>query len=249
MWPCREARVERAAVVLERLQDEYPDPRCALVHDSPYQLLVATILSAQSTDETVNKVTPALFERYPTPADLAGADPEELETLIHASGFFRSKAKSLIGMARAVEERYGGEIPHDLDDLVTLPGVGRKTGNVVRSVGVRAARPARRHPRRAAHPTAEAHHRDRSGQGRARPQPAHPRGGARARSRCGSSNTAAPSASLGGPAATSASSPTYAPARSRCEVRDRPVERARTAPTRARSTTNRSEATAESGVS
>ncbi len=125
---------QRAAVVLERLQDEYPDPRCALVHDSPYQLLVATILSAQSTDETVNKVTPALFERYPTPADLAGADPEELETLIHASGFFRSKAKSLIGMARAVEERYGGEIPRDLDDLVTLPGVGRKTGNVVRSV-------------------------------------------------------------------------------------------------------------------
>jgi len=125
---------QRAAVVLERLRDEYPDPRCALVHDSPYQLLVATILSAQSTDETVNKVTPALFQRYPTPADLADADPEELETLIHASGFFRSKAKSLLGMARAVEDRYGGEIPRDLDDLVTLPGVGRKTGNVVRSV-------------------------------------------------------------------------------------------------------------------
>jgi endonuclease-3 len=125
---------QRAVIVIERLRDEYPDARCALIHDNPFQLLVATILSAQSTDETVNKVTPALFARFPTAADLAGADPEELETLIHSTGFFRSKAKSLLGMARAVEERYGGEIPQDLDELVTLPGVGRKTGNVVRSV-------------------------------------------------------------------------------------------------------------------
>jgi endonuclease-3 len=125
---------QRAAIVLERLKGEYPHPQCALVHDDPFQLLVATILSAQSTDETVNKVTPALFARYPTAADLAEANPEELEALIHSTGFFRSKAKNLIGMARAVEERFGGAVPRDLEDLVTLPGVGRKTGNVVRSV-------------------------------------------------------------------------------------------------------------------
>jgi len=105
------------------------------VHDDTFQLLVATILSAQSTDETVNKVTPALFSRFPTPADLADADPAELETLIHSTGFFRSKAKSLIGMARAVDEQFDGVVPRDLEDLVTLPGVGRKTANVVRSVG------------------------------------------------------------------------------------------------------------------
>jgi len=129
---------QRAAEVVRRLADEYPGDACALcalVHDGPYQLLVATILSAQSTDETVNKVTPAVFARYPTPADLAHADPADLEKLIHSSGFFRSKARSLIGMAGALEERFGGEVPRDLDDLVTLPGVGRKTGNVIRSVG------------------------------------------------------------------------------------------------------------------
>ncbi len=124
----------RAAEVVRRLAEEYPDAQCALVHRNPYELLVATILSAQSTDVMVNKVTPALFERYPTPADLAGADIEELETLIHPTGFFHAKAKSLVGMAAALEERFGGEVPTDLDDLVSLPGVGRKTGNVVRSV-------------------------------------------------------------------------------------------------------------------
>lgn len=126
---------QRAPVVLERLTPEYPDPQCALVHDNTFQLLVATILSAQSTDEIVNKVTPALFVRYPTAADLADANPDELETRIHSTGFFRSKARSLLGMAAAVEERFGGEVPRALEDLVTLPGVGRKTGNVVRSVG------------------------------------------------------------------------------------------------------------------
>jgi endonuclease III len=105
------------------------------VHDDTFQLLAATILSAQSTDEMVNKVTPALFARYPTAADLADADPDELETLIHSTGFFRSKAKSLMGMAAAVEERFDGAVPRALEDLVTLPGVGRKTANVVRSVG------------------------------------------------------------------------------------------------------------------
>jgi len=129
---------QRAAEVVQRLAVEYPGTArelCALQFDNnPYQLLVATILSAQSTDETVNKITPAVFERYATPADLAHANPDEVEELIHASGFFRSKAKSLILMARVVEERFGGEIPGDIDQLDSLPGVGRKTGNVVRSV-------------------------------------------------------------------------------------------------------------------
>ncbi len=128
---------QRAPVVIERLAAEYPGDAkalCALVHDSPYQLLVATILSAQCTDEMVNKVTPSVFARYPTPSDLAHADPAEVEELIHATGFFRQKTKSLIGMATGLEERFGGDVPTELSDLVTLPGVGRKTGNVVRSV-------------------------------------------------------------------------------------------------------------------
>lgn len=125
---------QRAVVVLGRLRAEYPDAQCALVHDNPFQLLTATILSAQSTDEMVNKTTPALFARYPTPADLAEANPDELEVLIHSTGFFRAKTKSLLGMAQALEERFAGDVPTPLEDLVTLPGVGRKTANVVRSV-------------------------------------------------------------------------------------------------------------------
>jgi len=120
------------------LAEEYPgDERdlCALRHDNPFQLVVATILSAQTTDENVNKVTPSLFARYPTPADLAAADPEELERIVHSTGFFRSKSRSLIGMAEALDDRFGGQVPTAMADLVTLPGVGRKTANVVRSVG------------------------------------------------------------------------------------------------------------------
>jgi len=123
--------------VTARLADEYPgsaEELCALDHRGPFQLLLATILSAQCTDERVNSVTPAVFAAYPGPKDLAAADPAELEALIRPTGFFRSKAKNLIGMARALDERYGGVVPQDLDELVTLPGVGRKTGNVVRSV-------------------------------------------------------------------------------------------------------------------
>jgi endonuclease-3 len=123
----------RAKEVARRLGEEYP-AECALVHRSPYELLVATILSAQTTDERVNTVTPELFRRWPTPADLAKADPDELEAVIHPTGFFRNKTKSLIGLGQALEERFGGEVPTALEDLVTLPGVGRKTGNVVRSV-------------------------------------------------------------------------------------------------------------------
>ena len=128
----------RAREVVARLADEYPgDARqlCALVHDDPFQLLVATILSAQTTDEAVNKVTPELFRRWPSPARLALADPAELEDVVHATGFFRSKARSLIGMANALEDRFEGRVPERMDDLVTLPGVGRKTANVIRSVG------------------------------------------------------------------------------------------------------------------
>ena len=128
----------RANEVVRRLADEYPGSAktlCALDHRNAYELLVATILSAQCTDEMVNKVTPVVFDWYPTPADLAHANPDELEQVIRPTGFFRSKTKNLIAMARAVEERFDGEVPHDLEDLVTLPGVGRKTANVIRSVG------------------------------------------------------------------------------------------------------------------
>ena len=127
----------RAAETVSRLAGEYPGTAkelCALDHEGPFQLLAATILSAQTTDERVNMVTPELFAAFPTPADLAAAEPERLEKIIHPTGFFRSKARSLIGMAAALEERFGGQVPGNLDDLVTLPGVGRKTANVVLSV-------------------------------------------------------------------------------------------------------------------
>jgi endonuclease III len=127
----------RASTVVERLAREYPgtaDELCALVHDTPFELLIATILSAQCTDEVVNKVTPKVFALYPTPADLAAANPVALEEMIHPTGFFRSKTKNLIGMAEALDQRHGGEVPTNLEDLVKLPGVGRKTGNVIRSV-------------------------------------------------------------------------------------------------------------------
>ncbi len=128
----------RARETLARLAAEYPGTAaelCALRHDNAFQLLAATILSAQTTDARVNLVTPALFARYPTPADLVGAEPGELEALIHPTGFFRAKARSLIGMAAALVDRYDGEVPTAMADLVTIPGVGRKTANVVRSVG------------------------------------------------------------------------------------------------------------------
>jgi endonuclease-3 len=124
----------RAASAVELLRELYPDAKCALDHSNAYELLAATILSAQSTDVRVNMVTPTLFAKYPTPADLASADPAEVESIIQSTGFFRSKTKSLIGMAQAVVARFDGEIPVALEDLVTLPGVGRKTANVVRSV-------------------------------------------------------------------------------------------------------------------
>jgi len=126
----------RARLTHLRLALEYPEAQCELDHSTPFELLAATILSAQCTDARVNLVTPALFARYPTPAELAGADPEELEELIRTTGFFRSKATSLRGMADALVERFGGEVPGRMQDLVSLPGVGRKTANVVRSVAL-----------------------------------------------------------------------------------------------------------------
>jgi endonuclease III len=129
----------RARETAARLAVEYPGTAaelCALTHDGPFQLLVATILSAQTTDERVNSVTPELFVRYPRPADLAAAKPEDVEALIHPTGFFRQKTKSIIGMAAAVEERFGGELPTKIEELITLPGVGRKTANVLRSVAM-----------------------------------------------------------------------------------------------------------------
>lgn len=126
----------RVREVAQRLAEAYPQPACALDHRNPFELLAATILSAQSTDVNVNKVTPALFARFPTPEDLAQADPAEVERLIYASGFYKAKARSLIGMADRLVAEYGGEVPGPIEELVTLPGVGRKTANVVRSVAL-----------------------------------------------------------------------------------------------------------------
>jgi len=121
----------KARKVLERLTHRYPTIRTALEYDSAFRLLVVTVLSAQTTDENVNKVAPVLFERYPTPADLAEANPEDVERIVYSTGFFRQKTKSIIRLAQGVEELFGGEVPADLEELVRLPGVGRKTASVV----------------------------------------------------------------------------------------------------------------------
>lgn len=125
------ARVRRARRIDRILAQRYPDARCELDFRSPLELLVATILSAQTTDLRVNLVTPQLFARYPVAAAYAGADRTELEAIIRPTGFFRAKAEALIGLGRALVERYDGEVPARMDDLVSLPGVGRKTANVV----------------------------------------------------------------------------------------------------------------------
>lgn len=125
------ALVRRARRVNRALAERYPDARCELDFRSPLELLVATVLSAQTTDVRVNQVTPGLFARYPDAAAYAGAEREELEEILRPLGFFRAKARSLIGLGQALVERFDGEVPPRLDDLVTLPGVGRKTANVV----------------------------------------------------------------------------------------------------------------------
>jgi endonuclease III len=129
----------RVVVVAERLAELYPGTAkdlCELDHENPFQLLAATILSAQTTDVRVNLVTPVLFAKYPTPADLAAANVEELEEIVRSTGFYRNKAKSLIGMAVALEIRFNGDVPSSMEDLVSVPGTGRKTANVVRSVAM-----------------------------------------------------------------------------------------------------------------
>jgi endonuclease III len=124
-------RKNQARRIRRALEQAYPAASCALVHSGPYQLLVATILSAQCTDVRVNMVTPELFRRFPDAASLALAEPVELETLIRSTGFFRAKARNLLAMANQVVQRHGGQIPPDLDALTQLAGVGRKTANVV----------------------------------------------------------------------------------------------------------------------
>jgi endonuclease III len=122
---------ERVREVLKRLDATYPDVTCALTHASAWELLVATILSAQCTDERVNKTTPELFRKYPTPQALARMEPEQVEGDIRSTGFFRNKAKSIVGAARKVISEFGGQVPQEMDQLLTLPGVARKTANVV----------------------------------------------------------------------------------------------------------------------
>lgn len=123
-----------ARTVVRRLHGEYPDAECALVHENAFQLAVATILSAQCTDEMVNRVTPALFRRYPTPEKLARARAATVEKLIHSTGFYRNKTKSLLGLARMLVSDFHGEVPQKMEELLTLPGVARKTANVILGV-------------------------------------------------------------------------------------------------------------------
>lgn len=121
--------------VLDALEKEYPDAECALDHQNIYQLLIAVVLSAQTTDVSVNKVTPSLFEAYPTPETLSKAKNEDVEVMLKTIGMYRTKARNIINLTKQLCEKYGGSVPHDYDALVSLSGVGRKTANVVLSVG------------------------------------------------------------------------------------------------------------------
>jgi endonuclease III len=125
-------RLKKIFAALDRL---FPRAECALLHKNPFQLLVATILSAQCTDERVNKVTPGLFQKYPTPQALAALDAKELEVEIRSTGFFRNKAKSIIGASKRIVEEFGGKVPRSMEEMLTLPGVARKTANVVLGTG------------------------------------------------------------------------------------------------------------------
>ncbi|MBZ5662183.1 MAG: endonuclease III [Acidobacteriia bacterium] len=122
---------QRVRAILQKLDEAYPDVNCALVHENAFQLLIATILSAQCTDERVNKVTKTLFAKYRTPQDFAYANPAELEQDIRPTGFFRNKTKSILGASKKIVEAFGGEVPRTMEQLLTLPGVARKTANVV----------------------------------------------------------------------------------------------------------------------
>lgn len=127
--------IEKIKEVLDILEDTYPEAECALDHQDVFQLIVAVALSAQTTDKSVNLVTPALFEKYPDAEALAAAEPEEVSEYIKRIGMYKTKAKNIVGMAQMLVEKHGGQVPEDYDSLVELPGVGRKTANVVLSVG------------------------------------------------------------------------------------------------------------------
>jgi len=122
---------ERLQKIFRALDDLFPKAECALRHENPFQLLVATILSAQCTDERVNKVTPGLFQKYPTPQDFAALGQPVLEREVRSTGFFRNKSKNIIGAARKIVQQFGGEVPRTMEEMLTLPGVARKTANVV----------------------------------------------------------------------------------------------------------------------
>jgi endonuclease-3 len=125
------AKIDRAAAIYKKLRRRYPDAHCALTHRDPYELLMATILSAQCTDERVNMVTPPLFAKYPKASDLARASQADVEKLVHSTGFYRNKAKNLIGAAQGITRDHKGQVPDEMDPLLELPGVARKTANVV----------------------------------------------------------------------------------------------------------------------
>ncbi len=130
----RESKVkkkERMQAVLEALQKSYPEAECALHYSTPFQLLIATILSAQCTDARVNMVTPTLFSEYPDAEAMSNANPEHIEQLIHSTGFYKAKAKNILACSKRIVEHYNGELPLEIDELITLPGVGRKTANVL----------------------------------------------------------------------------------------------------------------------
>lgn len=126
-----DVRRSRTRAIIETLKRDYPDAECSLTYENPLQLLIATMLSAQCTDERVNVVTPVLFERYPTAADYADAPLDELEDLIRSTGFFRNKARNIQGSCKALVDNHGGQVPRSMEELVALDGVGRKTANVV----------------------------------------------------------------------------------------------------------------------
>src|SRR2546422_2466093 len=130
----RKTKFLRVARIIERLEAAYPDAKCALDHENPLQLLTATILSAQSTDKMANTITPALFRKYKTAAEFAKADTAELESMIHSSGFFRNKARSIQGACRIIADQHHGKVPETMEELLKLPGVARKTANVVLGV-------------------------------------------------------------------------------------------------------------------
>lgn len=129
--PPTEGAKRRSRTILGRLKRRYPEIATALTFEDPWQLLVATVMSAQTTDDNVNRISPILFSRYPTPADLAAANPEDIERIIYSTGFFRQKTKSIVKLSAALSERFDGVVPDDLEQLVSLPGVGRKTASVV----------------------------------------------------------------------------------------------------------------------